>query len=53
LKLIAIFPHYYRSIRQHGITLALALTIVTFMGFEEDYEDFHGELLAKVERFAH
>lgn len=44
---------HYHYFRQHGITLGLALTIVTLMGFEGEYEDLHDELLAKVERFGH
>jgi hypothetical protein len=44
---------HYDFFRQHGVTLGLALTTMTLMGFEGEYEDFYNELLRKVERLGH
>ena len=44
---------HYHYFRQHGITLGLALTTITLMGFEGEYEDFYNALLHKVESLGH
>jgi len=41
---------HYHFFRQHGVTLGLALTTMTLMGFEGEYEEFYNALLSKVER---
>jgi len=40
---------HYHFFRQHGITLGLALTTMTLMGFEGEYEEFYNDLLRQVE----
>ncbi|MFM6016319.1 MAG: hypothetical protein ACKPCI_22355 [Dolichospermum sp.] len=44
---------HYNYFRQHGVTLGLALTTMTLMGFEGEYEDFYNALLHKVENLGH
>jgi hypothetical protein len=44
---------HYHFFRQHGVTLGLALTTMTLMGFEGEYEDFYNALLRKVEKLGH
>ncbi|MEZ2341758.1 GTPase [Microcoleus sp.] len=44
---------HYHYFRQHGITLGLALTRMTLLGMEEEYEEFYNELLRKVERLGY
>lgn len=41
---------HYHYFRQHGITLGLALTSITLMGFEGEYEEFYNGLLHQVEK---
>lgn len=41
---------HYHFFRQHGVTLGLALTTMTLMGFEGEYEEFYQGLLRQVER---
>ncbi|MBE9145803.1 GTPase domain-containing protein [Planktothrix mougeotii] len=40
---------HYHYFSQHGITIGLALTIMTLMGFEGEYEEFYQGLLRQVE----
>jgi hypothetical protein len=44
---------HYNYFRQHGITIGLALTRMTLLCMEEDYEEFYNDLLRKVERLGH
>jgi len=44
---------HYNYFRQHGITLGLALTRMTLLGMEEEYEEFYNSLLRKVEKLGH
>ncbi len=40
----------YHYFRQHGIAIGLALTTMTIVALEQDYEDLYNDLLRKVER---
>ncbi|NEQ74572.1 MAG: hypothetical protein F6K23_16930 [Okeania sp. SIO2C9] len=44
---------HYHFFRQHGVTLGLALTTITLMGFEGEYEEFYNGLLRQVEKLGH
>ncbi|MDJ1173235.1 hypothetical protein [Roseofilum capinflatum] len=44
---------HYHYFRQHGIAISLALTTMTLVGLEEDYEVFYNTLLQKVERLGY
>lgn len=41
---------HYHYFRQHGVAIGLALTIMTLIGLEKEYEEFYNDLLRKVER---
>lgn len=41
---------HYHFFRQHGVTLGLALTTMTLIRLEQEYEDFYNDLFRKVER---
>lgn len=44
---------HYHYFRQHGITIGLALTRMTLLGMEEEYEEFYNDLLRKVEHLGY
>ncbi len=39
----------YHYFRQHGIAMGLALTTMTLIGLEQEYEDFYNDLFRKVQ----
>ncbi|HBE21198.1 MAG TPA: hypothetical protein DEG17_09305 [Cyanobacteria bacterium UBA11149] len=44
---------HYHYFCQHGITIGLALTTMTLVGFEQEYEEFYNDLLRKVEHLGY
>ena len=44
---------HYQYFRQHGITIGLALTMMTLVGLEQEYEVFYNDLLREIERLGY